>query len=117
MTAPPAAIAYKVLTAAEVAVLEGGTFTGSAADLADGFIHLSSAEQLAGTLERHYAGARDLWIAAVDLSVLGDALCWEESRGGALFPHLYGPLPLNAVLACGPLEFEEDAGVRLPVAG
>jgi uncharacterized protein (DUF952 family) len=117
VTVPPAAIAYKVLTAAEMAALEGGTFAGSAADVADGFIHLSSADQLAGTLERHYAGVRDLWIAAVDLSLLGDALRWEESRGGALFPHLYESLPLNAVLAYGPLERDEGAGVRLPVAG
>jgi uncharacterized protein (DUF952 family) len=85
-------LAYKVLTEAELAELRQGGFAGSSADRADGFIHLSTAEQLAGTVDRHFAGRDGLWIAAVDLAALGDAVRWEESRGGALFPHLYAPL-------------------------
>ena len=112
------AIAYKVLTAAQLAVLEHeGTFTGAPVDLADGYIHLSTAEQLAGTLDKHFAGQGDLQIAAVDLDALGDAVKWEESRGGALFPHIYGAMPLDVVIAYGELEREHDGTVKLPVAG
>ena len=113
------AIAYKVLTAAQLAVLEHeGTFAGAPVDLADGYIHLSTAEQLAGTIDKHFAGQSDLQIAAVDLDALGDAVKWEESRGGALFPHIYGvPLTLDVVLAYGPLEYEADGSIKLPVAG
>ncbi len=74
-----------------------GVFAGSAADQRDGFIHLSTALQLAETAATHFAGQRDLLVVAIDATALGDALRWEPSRGGALFPHLYGPLPLTAV--------------------
>ena len=110
--------AYKILTKQQMDVLEHeAVFAGAAIDLQDGYIHLSTADQAAETLARHFAGQSDLWIAAVDLEALGDAVKWEESRGGALFPHLYAPLPLSAVLAYGPLEREDDGTVRLPVAG
>ena len=110
--------AYKVLTADEMTMLErDGRFGGSADDRRDGFIHLSTAEQLAGTLDRHYAGRDDLHLAAVDLGSFGGSLRWEQSRGDALFPHLYGPLLLETVVAYGPLERDDDGGVRLPVAG
>ena len=113
-----AAIAYKVLTAGQMEALEAdGTFTGAPIDLADGYIHLSTAEQLDETVAKHFAGQADLHVAAVDLPVLGDAVKWEESRGGALFPHIYAPLPLSAVLAYGPLERDHDGSVKLPVAG
>ena len=112
------AIAYKVLTVAQLAVLEHeGTFAGAPVDLADGYIHLSTADQLAGTIDKHFAGQSDLQIAAVDLDALGDAVKWEESRGGALFPHIYGALTLDVVLAYGPLEYEPDGSIKLPVAG
>jgi uncharacterized protein (DUF952 family) len=72
-------------------------YAGSAKDRADGFLHFSTAEQLPGTLARYYAGAHDLLLVAVDAAALGAALKFEPSRDGALFPHLYAPLPLSAV--------------------
>jgi len=110
-------LAYKVLTEAELAELRQGGFAGSSADRADGFIHLSTAEQLAGTVDRHFAGRDGLWIAAVDLAALGDAVRWEESRGGALFPTSTPPFPLAAVMACAPLERAVDGTVKAPIAG
>ena len=116
MTHP--AIAYKVLTGPQLAELEeNGSFAGSLADLADGFIHLSTAEQLPGTLDKHFAGHADVHLAAVDLEVLGDAVKWEPSRGGDLFPHIYAELPLSAVIAYSPVEREENGALKLPVAG
>ena len=111
-------VAYKVLTAEQMEVLEAqGTFAGAPVDLADGYVHLSTAAQLDETVAKHFAGQDDLHVAAVDLPVLGDAVKWEPSRGGALFPHIYAPLPLSAVLAYGPLERDHDGSVKLPVAG
>jgi uncharacterized protein (DUF952 family) len=107
-------IAYKVLTADDVAALETGIFHGAPIDLADGFIHLSSAAQLTETVERHFSGRNNLTIAAIDLEALGDAVRWEPSRGGQLFPHLYAPLAAAAVLARCPLAREPDGRVRLP---
>ena len=63
-------------------------------DLADGYIHLSTRDQLTETVDKHFAGQADLWVAAIDLNALGDSVKWEESRGGALFPHYYGRLPV-----------------------
>jgi len=111
-------IAYKVLTGPQMMVLEAdGVFAGAPIDLVDGYVHLSAADQVTETVDKHFAGQSGLHVAAVDLMVLGDAVKWEPSRGGALFPHIYAPLPLNAVLAYGPLEREADGAVRLPVAG
>ena len=112
------ATAYKILTKQQLEVLEHeGVFAGAPIDLADGYIHLSTTDQAAETLSKHFAGQSDLWIAAVDLDVLGDAVKWEESRGGALFPHIYAPLPLSAVIAYGPVDHEPDGSLKLPVAG
>lgn len=112
------AVAYKVLTAEQMEELENaGTFAGAPVDLADGYIHLSTAAQLDETVVKHFAGQDHLHVAAVDLPVLGEAVKWEPSRGGALFPHIYAPLPLSAVLAYGPLERDHDGKVKLPVAG
>lgn len=117
MTARPAT-AYKVLTGAQMAALESNTtFAGALVDLADGYIHLSTAAQLDETIARHFAGQDDLHVAAVDLAVLGDTVKWEPSRGGDLFPHIHGPLPLSAILAYGPLERDDSGKVKLPVAG
>ena len=76
-----------------------GRFTGNAADRRDGFIHFSAAAQVAETAARHYAGPEPLVLIAADADALGDALEWESSRGGALFPHLYSALPLADVVA------------------
>ena len=75
-----------------------GAYKGSPVDLADGFIHFSTAEQAQETARRHFLGQDGLVILAVQADALGDALKWEPSRGGALFPHLYGPLPAACVL-------------------
>jgi uncharacterized protein (DUF952 family) len=110
--------AYKVLTSEQMGALEhDGVFAGAPIDLADGYIHLSTAEQVTETVDKHFAGQTGLYIAAVDLAVLGDAVKWEPSRGGQLFPHVYAALPLDAVFAYGPLERDADGAVRLPVAG
>lgn len=109
--------AYKVLSDAEMKVLETGTFAGAPIDLADGYIHLSTAEQLTETVDKHFAGQADLWVVAVDLTAQDDPVRWEESRDGALFPHLYGALLLETVIAYGPLERADDGEVRLPIAG
>jgi uncharacterized protein (DUF952 family) len=114
MTSP---VAYKVLTDAEMKELETGAFTGSAVDLKDGYIHLSTADQLTETVNKHFTGQSDLWVAAVDLTAQDDLVKWEESRGGALFPHLYGPLLLETAIAYEPLARDENNRVRLPVAG
>ena len=112
------ATAYKVLTAAQMHALEhDGSFAGAPVDLADGYIHLSARDQLTETVDKHFAGQDELWVAAVDLEALGDAVKWEVSRGGAEFPHLYAQLPLDAVVAYSPLERDEDGTVRLPVTG
>ena len=71
---------------------------GAPVDLADGYIHLSAADQLQGTLDKHFAGQSGLVIAEVDLAMLGETVKWELSRDGALFPHIYGPLPMSAVI-------------------
>ena len=97
------ATAYKILTSDQWAqFVADGVFLGAPVDLADGYIHLSSADQLQGTLDKHFAGQSGLVIAEVDLAVLGSTIKWEASRGGALFPHIYRSLPLSAVLASRP---------------
>jgi uncharacterized protein (DUF952 family) len=106
---------YKVLSRAALdAAKAKGRFDGSADDARDGFIHFSSAGQLEGTLTKHYAGQSGLVLLAVDATSLGDRLQWEPSRGGDLFPHLYGPLDLKALVWDEPLELEADGRHRLP---
>jgi uncharacterized protein (DUF952 family) len=112
------ALAYKVLTADQMAALEAdGSFAGAPVDLEDGYIHLSTAAQLDETVTKHFAGQNDLHVVAVDLDALGAAVRWEESRGGQLFPHLYAPLTLDTTVAYSPLERHEDGSIRLPVTG
>ena len=77
---------------------ESGVFEGAPIDKKDGFIHFSTAQQAIETARLHFAGQSDLLIVAVDGEILGDALKFEPSRGGALFPHLFSTLPLSAVL-------------------
>jgi uncharacterized protein (DUF952 family) len=98
MSASDSPLIYKVCAAAEWQAAEVlGRFEGAAVDLADGFIHFSTAGQLRETVRRHFAEAGDLTLVEVDAGALGEKLNWEPSRGGDLFPHLYGPLPLSAV--------------------
>ena len=96
-------IAYKILTADELAALTRGGWRGSALDLTDGFIHLSTAAQLTETVDRYFAGRSGLVVAAIDLAALGDAVRWEPSRGGQFFPHVYATLGPEHVLASAPL--------------
>ncbi len=84
------------------AAQDAGAFHGSEHDLRDGFIHFSTAEQLSETAQKYFAGQSGLVLLTVDATVLGDALKYEPSRGGALFPHLYAPLALSAVIAVAP---------------
>ncbi len=103
---------YKIFRTPEWEELQRtGLTRGAAIDLADGFIHFSAAAQLRETAARHFAGAEGLWLAAVDENLLGDALKWEVSRGGALFPHLYRALALAEVAWCRELPLVEGAHV------
>ena len=98
---------YKICTAAEWRQAEQtGTYRGSMVDRRDGFIHFSTAAQTAETAAKWFAGQRDLVLVAVNADALGDTLKWEPSRGGALFPHLYGELPLSAVRRVDPLPLD-----------
>lgn len=95
---------YKIFTTQQWQQLEAeGSTMGAPIDLEDGFIHFSTAEQVAETASKHFAEQDALVLASVDPAQLGDALKWEESRGGALFPHLYGSLHLGDVTAHWPL--------------
>ena len=85
-----------------------GSFTGSPHDIADGFIHFSSAAQLRDTARKHFSGVPDLLLIAVPADACGDALKWEPSRGGDLFPHLYATLPVSAALWVRPLPLDAD---------
>ncbi|MBV9568618.1 MAG: DUF952 domain-containing protein [Hyphomicrobiales bacterium] len=89
-------------------------FRGSAVDLRDGFIHFSTAEQLAETAAKHFAGRRDLLLVAVETEALGEALRFEPSRGGALFPHLYAPLRISAVRFVEPMPLGAEGTHCLP---
>ena len=95
MTEPaPARTVFKILPRSDwEAARASGAYAGSADDVRDGFIHLSTAAQLDGTARRHFAGKPDLLLVAFEAAALGAKLVWEPSRGGALFPHLYAALP------------------------
>ncbi len=106
---------YKILPASEWRAAErAGAFHGSAVDLKDGYIHFSTAEQVRETAAKHFAGLDDLLLVAVDAQALGDALKWEPSRGGALFPHLYGELPVRLARRVEPLPLGGDGTHRFP---
>ena len=97
-------IIYKIAPRAQWAEAEAaGVFEGAPIDLSDGFIHFSTAAQLRETAEKHFTGKADLVLVEVAAAPLGDVLRYEPSRGGLLFPHLYGPLPLSAVRQTWPL--------------
>jgi uncharacterized protein (DUF952 family) len=106
---------YKICETAQWAQAgRDGIFRGLAVDLADGYIHFSTAAQVADTASKHFAGMPDLVLVAVEAEDLGDALKWETSRGGALFPHLYGPLPLAAVRWVQALQLDHNGRHVLP---
>ena len=91
---------YKICRKAEWEIAQReGVFRGAPVDLADGFIHFSTAAQLRETAARHFAGETELLLFSVESATLGDALRWEISRGGDLFPHLYGVLPLEQIIS------------------
>ena len=94
-----------------------GRFEGAEIDRADGFIHFSTALQVRETAARHFAGQDDLVLVAVDAAPLGDRLRFEPSRGGDLFPHLYGDLPLDTVLWETPLDRGDDGVHQFPEIG
>lgn len=96
---------YKVLRAPEWSLMRrDGATAGAPVDLADGYIHFSTAEQLRVTLRKHFAGEDGLMLLACKASGLGPELRWEPSRGGALFPHLHRPLRMNDVLWSRPIK-------------
>ena len=107
---------YKIFRAQEWADLQDrGATSGAPVDIADGFVHLSTAEQTAETAAKHFAGEDGLILLAVETDRLGDALRWEPSRGGALFPHLYRDLRLSDVVWADPLTLKD--GVHQLPAG
>ena len=109
---------YKILGQAEWEALAAeGMSAGSAKDRADGFVHLSTAEQVAETAAKHFAGRSDLVLLAVDAESLGPALRWEPARGGALFPHLYAPLRRTELVWAVPLPLGPDGRHRFPDLG
>lgn len=106
---------YKIVSAvAWREAASAGMVEGAPIDRQDGFIHLSAADQVRETAARHFAGQDDLTLLAVDPEALGDRLQWEPSRGGALFPHLYGPLSTDAVRWTASLPLDADGRHRFP---
>lgn len=105
----PQKVIFKVLSSDQWAIAQDqGEFHGAAIDLSDGYIHFSAPEQVRETVEKHFAGQKDLVLVGVDPNKLGDELKWEPSRGGALFPHLYGSLKLDCVVSVDELKLDKD---------
>jgi uncharacterized protein (DUF952 family) len=105
---------FKIVHAGEW-VAARDDYRGSAKDRADGFLHFSTAAQLAGTLARYYANETDLLLIAVESEALGNALKFEPSTAGALYPHLYAPLPRSAVIWARPIARGADGAFLLPL--
>lgn len=105
--------AFKIVTAADWTLIRRtGAYAGSPVDRRDGYIHLSTADQLAETAARHYAGQDALMLLEVDLDPHGPAVVWEPSRGGALFPHIYGELRGDSVRGARPFSVSADGVMR-----
>lgn len=101
--------AFKILTREQWETFRAeGVFTGAPVDVADGYTHLSARDQVHETAAKHFAGQDNLVLAMIDLVALGDAVRWEPSRGGALFPHVYGSLPLDAVTTTAKIRLGPD---------
>ncbi len=98
---------YKILSRPQwEKARSAGVFEGSEVDISDGFIHLSSPHQVRETAQKHFSGQTDLLLVSVRAETLGETLKWEVSRGGALFPHIYGTLPIGAVIEAVDLPWE-----------
>jgi len=107
-------VIYKILTHDQWADLQNkGEIRGAPIDISDGYVHFSTAEQLQETADKHFSGQEGLFVLALNGDALGDRLKWEESRGGALFPHLYDVLKLDDVLWSERMELFEGKH-RLP---
>jgi uncharacterized protein (DUF952 family) len=103
------ALVFKIVAAEEWrAAVAAGVFLGAVVDRTDGYIHFSTAAQAPETAAKWFAGRADLTLVAVEADALGPDLRWEPSRGGVLFPHLYGALPLAAVAWARPLPLKVD---------
>ena len=114
MSSNPSLI-YKIVSEHEwIAAEAEGYFIGSAADIDDGFIHFSTASQVEKTAALHFAGRKGLLLVAVEVFALGEALRWEPSRGGALFPHLYDVLSVAAVARVDPLPLDDSGAHVFP---
>src|ERR1700694_5095809 len=100
-----------------VEAVREGEYRGTADDRRDGFLHFSTAEQIAESARRHRAGQAGLVLVAVDAARLGARLRWEPSRGGALFPHLYGPLFPTEAVSVEPLPLGPDGSHVFPALG
>ena len=96
------------------AACRAGIYEGSPDDRRDGHIHLSTREQLASTLAKHFRGQDDLVLIQFETRALGEALRWEISRGGQLFPHLYAALPMRQAIAIRALQLSDDGIPMLP---
>ena len=102
-------LVFKIVSSTEWRAAEAaGVFAGAAVDRADGYIHFSTAAQAPETARLHFAGQADLVLLRIDAGTLGEALKWEPSRGGQLFPHLYGPLDCALVEAVTPISLDQD---------
>ncbi|MEK7661795.1 MAG: DUF952 domain-containing protein [Pseudomonadota bacterium] len=95
--------------------LDKGKYEGSTLDKKDGFIHLSSGLQLERTFLLHFGGQTDLIVAAIDLAQLGETVVWEESRGGELFPHIYGNLPVSAIIETMDIVYDGNGKATIPI--
>jgi uncharacterized protein (DUF952 family) len=108
-------LVYKLIVRSEWTTASAlGTYDGSQVDRADGYIHFSTAEQVGETASKHFRGVAELLLLAVDAELLGAPLKWEPSRGGALFPHLYAPMPASAVRRVQAIALDQDGA---PVIG
>lgn len=106
---------YRLLPAADWRqAVADGAYCGAPHDTADGFIHLSTADQVEETAAKHYAGVPELMVLTVDSSRLDGELKWEPARGGELFPHLYGTVPLEAVLGAELVATDRDGAYTFP---
>jgi len=113
-TRAPECIFHLCRRTAWTAGQRNGRYDGGPDGKADGFLHLSTADQVIESAAKHFAGARDLLLLTVDPGALGPGLRWEASRGGALFPHLYDDLPLDAVVAVEELPLGRDGAHVFP---
>lgn len=103
---------YKILTTPQWDDLQArGETPGAPIDVSDGFVHFSTAAQVRETAAKHFAGQDGLWLLTLEAEAFGDDLKWEPSRGGALFPHLYGPLKHADVVAAAPVSLGSDGHV------